>query len=59
MQYGLRKGLRGNLDEILFEDFKTGKTDANTSYVWGTHALVIPAADAQGGPGFCRLPIAD
>ena len=38
------QGAPGESDEILFEDFKTGKTDANTSYVWGTHALVIPAA---------------
>lgn len=30
-------------DELLFEDFKTGGTDSNTAYVWGTHAMVIPS----------------
>lgn len=38
------EGAPADSDEILFEDFKTGETDSNTSYVWGTHALVIPAA---------------
>lgn len=38
------QGAPAESDEILFEEFKTGKTDANTSYVWGTHALVIPSA---------------
>lgn len=37
------QGAPAESDEILFEDFKTGKTDANTSYVWGTHALVVPS----------------
>lgn len=38
------QGAPAESDEILFEEFKTGKADANTSYVWGTHALVIPSA---------------
>lgn len=29
-------------DELVFEPFNTGKMDADTSYVWGTHAMVIP-----------------
>lgn len=28
--------------ELPFDSFKTGNMDANTSYVWGTHAMVIP-----------------
>lgn len=38
------QGAPAESEEILFEDFHTGKADANTPYVWGTHALVIPAA---------------
>ena len=34
-------------DELLFEDFKTGKTDFNTPYVWGTHAMVIPSCKRE------------
>lgn len=31
-------------EEISFEDFKTGSHHARNSYVWGTHALVVPVA---------------
>lgn len=29
---------------LEFDDFITGETDANSPYVWGTHALVIPCS---------------
>lgn len=32
---------------VSFEQFITGNTDANTPYVWGTHALVIPAKSRE------------
>lgn len=37
-------GAPAESDEISFEDFKTENKDANTPYVWGTHALAIPTA---------------
>lgn len=33
--------------EISFEDFRTGPHHAGNAYVWGTHALVVPASKRE------------
>ncbi len=43
MPSGRLREIRLSLMNFLFEDFKTGGTDSNTAYVWGTHAMVIPS----------------
>ncbi len=36
-----------NDDELIFEEFKTASRDPDTPYVWGTHAMVIPARSRE------------
>lgn len=37
----------GDDDELVFEEFKTAPHDPGTPYVWGTHAMVIPARSRE------------
>ncbi len=52
-------GAPGDEEPLEFENFQTPARDANTPYVWGTHAMVVPQRARKAVAEVfrtCRLP---
>ena len=49
-----------NIEQPTFEPYRTGEKTLHNSYVWGTHALIVPARSRRKVAELfisCRLPI--